>query len=242
MKRKWMSSAVALALVAIAFGVLPVPRALAATTVVNWSFDAGNLTPSVGAGTIFRGAGLQANATEYPTGNPTSGLAWNNQDFTANGTLQTAIAADEFIGVQVDLTNCASLTVSFDERASSTGPKNYEIYYSTDGSNFSTTGAAGVINMAFGATPMHAHSFPYDSVVDQVIRDQSNVYFRIYAWGATSTSGTWRLDNVSVSSSSTPSAVTLRTLSATSRSTATGAVASMAVLGGLAALMRRRKA
>ena len=45
----------------------------------------------------------------------------------------------------------------------------------------------------------------------------------------------------SLDACSAPTAVTLRTLFATSRSTATGAVASGALLGGLAALMRRRK-
>jgi len=46
----------------------------------------------------------------------------------------------------------------------------------------------------------------------------------------------------SLDACSAPTAITLRTLSATSRSTATVPIASLALLGGLAALMRRRKA
>jgi hypothetical protein len=45
----------------------------------------------------------------------------------------------------------------------------------------------------------------------------------------------------SLDACSAPTAITLRTLSATSRSTATAPVASLALLGGLAVLMRRRK-
>jgi hypothetical protein len=82
---------------------------------------------------------------------------------------------------------------------------------------------------------MNVHDFGSGTPVDLAIRGQSTVHFRIYAWGATTSAGTWRLDNVTFNASTNPTAITVSSLTAASPLPAALPVLGLVVLGGLAA-------
>jgi len=116
----------------------------------------------------------------------------------------------------VDLTNYGHITLSFDERRSGTGIHDFEVHYSTDGTNF--TQIPATITNVPDDTNWRSHSFDLGSgtSVDLAIRGQPTVYFRIYGYNAEGAGGTWRVDNVTFNATTNSTAVTFSGLSAAS--------------------------
>ena len=108
-----------------------------------------------------------------------------------------------------------NIAISFDQTSSNTGPKSFQLQYSTDGSNFTNLGSAyTVLANASPNTPWSttgsenmAYNFSPDlSSVASTIAGQSTLYFRLEDSSTTSanggtvaTAGTDRVDNVIIS-------------------------------------------
>ncbi|WP_448698342.1 MBG domain-containing protein [Mucilaginibacter sp. AW1-3] len=137
------------------------------------------------ASTLSRGAGLTA-----------SGLAggFSSSNFTMNGDLADAIANNKYyqFTIGANAGKAVSLsTLDANLRRSSTGPNAYQWQYSLDGTNFNNIGSP------VSYTSTNTNGDPQTQIVLSGISALQNVAsgtaitFRLYAYGATATGGTF---------------------------------------------------
>jgi hypothetical protein len=110
----------------------------------------------------------------------TEALAGNHWDETSNGTTTHF----EFV-VTV---GSGPLTFSFDDQASGTGPTQWKLTYDTGSGEVNATTTAQSTHSSFAGQSVSIPSLTSGGTVP--------VTFRLYGFGATSTSGTWRIDAV----------------------------------------------
>jgi hypothetical protein len=126
-------------------------------------------------------------ATNFVLGSGGSGTyAYSSRSWTGsvtNGYFGFSVSIDP--GFIVDVSD-----LSFEEQRSGSGPTNWSVFYSTNGTAFlplgaGDSGAAGSFHSQQGND-----TEPYDL--------SGTVYFRIYAINASDGNGTWRLDDVTL--------------------------------------------
>ena len=198
-------------------------EARAATTIADWTFQtsapitAGPFNPEVGSGSAsVSHAG--STAVSSPAGNGSS-HSFSSTDW----------AIGDFYQVEVSTIGFQGVTLTFDQTSSSTGPANFQLEYSTDGTSFTSFGSAYTVqpnqnppNPVWNAT---TSSLIYTSTVDlssiSALNDTSTVFLRFAdsstaaagtAGGVVATSGTDRMDNIIVSASPVPEPTTLTLL------------------------------
>ena len=215
---KMCSSITILALVLMA---LPVQSAQAATTIAQWTFESPNtpadatdaatypnLIPPAAGGTGNAGGFHASTATDWttPVGNVSA------DSFSSN-----TWAVGDYYQFTVSTLNYTGIQVSWDQTGSATGPRDFRLAYSTDGTNFTDFGSpytvllnGGAPNPAWGATTgSSAYSFSRDLSAVTAIDNQANVYFRLIDNSTTAINGspvaaggTNRVDNFTVSGTS----------------------------------------
>lgn len=190
-QKKWL--AVAAVLVS---SLAPVS---AQTTLAKWTFEttapttAGPLAPEEGSGS----------ATSNTGGAFSSPAGWGS----AKSWLSNGWAAGEYFQFQTSSTGQVGITVSWQQAGSNTGPKNFRLEYSTDGTAF-TAHQAYVVNFStWNATVTPAaDQYTYDLSAVTALNNKAAIYFRLTVVdtvpiGATSTfgsGGTGRVDNFTV--------------------------------------------
>ena len=185
------------------------------TTNVLWTFEGdnrfayndkidtkvvGNITADFGSGV---GTGVHASAASdwsSPSGNG-SAYSWSVNNWTVG----------DYFQYQVSTLGVGGIRLEWDQTSSSTGPRDFLLQYSTNGTAFTTartytvlanTAVLGVrTNWNFGVYEP-AYHYTTDLGTITAIENQSNVYFRIIDNSTTSanggtvgTSGTDRMDN-----------------------------------------------
>jgi len=112
----------------------------------------------------------------------------------------------------VSTVGLTDITLSYDQNGSSTGPANFQLEYSTDGSSFITVGSqytlpSGVTWSSGTPNALGNTSFSYNLSSITAINNDPTVYFRIVDESTTAingntvgTSGTDRMDNVLIAS------------------------------------------
>ena len=199
-----------------------VTASLSAQTIAQWTFETsfpsitgssttlGGLAPELGSGT---GSGTHASAATWssPSGNGSS------HSFSVN-----TWAVGDYFEFQVSTLGNFGIGFSFDQASSNTGPKDYDLQYSTDGSLFSTFASYSVLanaspNPTWNPTTASAlYSFSYDLSAVTALDNAPAVYLRLISTSTTSanggtvgTGGTDRMDNVTVYVVPEPSSVVL---------------------------------
>jgi hypothetical protein len=171
----------------------------------------GLLTTNINAANVLFAAGTTNNAR---LGNPAGqALSLQGGTSTANN--------GRHITFNVSTVGFASIVVSFATQGTSTGFNNNQFQYSLDGITFVNFGPPFVPPTAFGSVPL---VFTLSSIVG--LNDNPNAAFRIVFNGASSATGTNRIDNFVVEG--TPSEVPEPTTAIT-------------LLTGLSALYRWRR-
>jgi hypothetical protein len=203
-----------------------------AVVIANWTFEtsipltAGPFTPEVGAGSAL---GVHAGAATYssPAGNGSS------HSFSSN-----TWAIGDYYQFSVSTLGLSNISLTFDQTSSNTGPRDFGVFYSTNGVSFTQFGADYQVlpnaapNPTWNATtssPIYTFSYDLSSVAS--LNNAATVTFRLQntttvaANGTTvAATGTDRVDNVIIQTQAVPEP------------------ASMAVLGlGVVALIRRRR-
>jgi hypothetical protein len=166
-------------------------------TLAYWSFDgSSSAATTVGAGISavpFTVSNVGGSLTYY-AGNPGTGQAIASSGFTTSAGPPTAsysyfaFAITPANGLQVSLSS-----ISFDDRASGTGPKSFNVQVSQQ-SDFSTLiydSGIKSTHAAFTSTPMNSLALTNAGLT-------GTIYFRIYAYAASGSAGTWRLDNFNI--------------------------------------------
>jgi hypothetical protein len=177
-----------------------------ADTIADWTFEvsqpanAGSYLPEVGSG--YAG-GFHAGAAVYssPNGNGSS------HSFSSN-----AWAVGDHYQFLVSTVGYENIHVSFDQTSSNTGPRDFRLAYSTDGSAFTDRATYSVL--ANGSpyaswssiTPHSEYSFSFDLSSITALDVAPYVYFQLIdnsttsaGGGTVGSAGTDRVDNFMVS-------------------------------------------
>ena len=189
-----------------------------ADIIAGWTFEttqpasAGPFAAEVGSGDA---SGNHAGASTYssPAGNGSL------HSFSSNGW-----AVGDYYQFQVSTLGYADLSVAFDQTSSNTGPGEFRLTYSIDGSTFSDFTTYSVLANASPNPPWNSttnsslYGFSFDLSSITTINDAENVYLRLIDnsmtsadGGAVGSTGTDRVDNFEVSATavSEPSALFL---------------------------------
>lgn len=182
-----------------------------ADTLAQWTFEtsvpttAGPLSPEVGSGAA---SGFHAGASTYsnPTGNGSV------ESFSSNNWL-----VGDYYQFSFSTLGFSGLTISFDQTSSGTGPRDFNLAYSTDGSSFTTFQSYVVLaNAAPNPTwssatynPIYTLSFDLSAIA--ALDNQASVLIRLVdastvsaAGGVVASGGTNRIDNFIAMSSPVP--------------------------------------
>jgi len=190
-----------------------------ASTLAKWTFEtsvpsaAGPFNPEIGAGQASGFHSSGSTVYSNPVGNGSvesfSSNFWNVGDF-----YQFKISTTGFSGINL----------TWDQASSGTGPRDFVLRYSTDGTNFTTFGSQYAVQIngtpnspwSSAGSPNSAFSFSRDLSSVSAINNAANVYFRLVMnstvsanEGSIGTSGTNRVDNFSISASPVPEPATL---------------------------------
>lgn len=208
--------------------------AVSADTLAHWTFEtslptsSGPFAAEVGSGVA---TGFHASASAVYS-NPTG-------DGSAESFSSNFWAVGDYYQFQVNTLGYTDVMLSWDQVSSSTGPRDFKLSYSVDGSAFSDVQSYSVRSNSSPAwsslsrAGLDVYSFDLSSL--STLDNQASVYFRLVdistisaSGGTVGTSGTDRVDNFLVTAAPVPEADTY---------------AFMAVgLGLLGLMMRRRKA
>jgi hypothetical protein len=185
--------------------------ATAQTTVADWTFEtsapttAGPFSPEIGAGSAL---GFHSGTSTYsaPAGNG-----------SAHSFSSTNWLTNDYYQFTVSTLGDTGLSMSFDQTSSNTGPGNFALEYSTDGTHFTTFGSYTVLANATPNTPWSAtstrnsaYTFNFDLSSITGLDNQAKDYFRLVDTTAVSANGgtvgsggTDRVDNVSIVAATT---------------------------------------
>ncbi|HUJ09991.1 MAG TPA: PKD domain-containing protein [Verrucomicrobiae bacterium] len=178
-------------------------------TLAFWNFDTLSNSPTTNAANLLvtpvttNNLGSGATFTFFG-GNPGSATA--AAGFTTSASLPTpsspcfAFSITVSNGAQADLSN-----LSFDDRASSTGPTKFDVQISQQ-ANFSTSIFDSGEQNWHGVNVWGTDSFPLS-----LSNLTGTIYFRLYGYAAGAGAGTWRIDNLNIQGSVTSGGGTVGT-------------------------------
>jgi hypothetical protein len=179
-----------------------------ADTISDWTFEssapasAGPFAADVGSGSAL---GFHAGATTYssPAGNGSS------HSFSSTNWLQ-----GDYYQFTVSTAGFSNLSLSWDQTSSNTGPKDFELEYSTNGTSFTDFASYTVLPNGTGNpawnqnTSSAAYSFAENLSSLSALNNQSSLLFRLVDvgtdaanGGAVASGGTDRVDNFMVTGS-----------------------------------------
>jgi hypothetical protein len=178
-----------------------------ADTIAQWTFEtsipvtAGTFSPEVGAGSALGFHTSSAAVYSSPAGNGSA------HSFSSNNW-----AVGDYYQFQVSTVGYSGITLSWDQTSSNTGPRDFQLQYSTNGTTFVNSGSVFSVlanaapNPSWNSTTASAlYSFTVTSF-GAALDNQASAFFRVVDASAVSanggvvaTGGTDRIDNFTVS-------------------------------------------
>jgi hypothetical protein len=168
-----------------------------ADEIAIWNFNDSDLVVDHGSGTMSSNFNVTnilfaAGTTNNARLGDVAGQALSLQGGTSTGNNGRNVT------VNVDTTGFSNIIVSFATQGTSTGFNSNQFQYSLDGMNFIDFGSPYIPAAAFGSVPL---IFTLTTIAG--LNNNPNAAFRIVFSGASSSTGTNRLDNFVVEGSST---------------------------------------
>jgi hypothetical protein len=194
-----------------------------ADTLATWTFEtdplAANYTPGANTATtnFFADAGVQA-GTAAATGLHSGSATYSSP--SGNGSTKSlnvnTWAVGDYWQFQLSTVGYNGLSLSFDQTSSGTGPRDFNLSYSLNGTTFTQIGSTFIVNSNAAPNPtwnittsssLYTYSYDLGSSVD----NSGTVFFRITdadttsaGGGTVAASGTDRIDNFSVFTTAVP--------------------------------------
>lgn len=188
----------------------------ASITIADWTFEAtapstaGPLFPEQGTGSALGWHASSDAVYSNPVGNG------SGESFSANNW-----AVGDYWQFQVSTLGFTGISLSWDQASSNTGPRDYGLYYSTDGTVFNQFNSDLFVlanaspNSTWSSSTTHSeYSFSQDLGSIVGLNNAESVWFRLVNkstvsanGGSTGTGGTDRIDNFIVSATSVAVAV-----------------------------------
>ena len=154
------------------------PTACLGSTITQWTFDGSVTTPTTGYGAFSNGSGL--------TG-PTFITSYSGKAVSLTGwTSSSSLDANDYVEFDVNMQGRSSTTLSFFYRSTSTGPTKLDFFYSTDGTTFNLFSSSNTLQTD---SNLHTMSFGLSAVT--ALNDDPNAKFKIFAYSASGSSGTF---------------------------------------------------
>jgi hypothetical protein len=150
------------------------------TTITQWDFTGDVVTPSFGSGTFSVGSALPA--PSFAGGNPGRAVTFD--------TWTSGLDDNKYVNLLVPTSGRTSIGIAFDYRSTGSGPTTIELRYSTNGVNFIPYNSQTLNNDS------NFHNLVFDLSPIPEVSNHANANFRLYAYGASNTNGTLRLDNI----------------------------------------------
>ncbi len=206
--------------------------------IAKWSFDgivvsgtAAN-TPSLTSGSAIADLGGQTAGSAFSAFHASNSTVWST--VTGNGSAKSLSsnfwAIGDYFQFVASLAGYQNTLLSFDQTGSNTGPKDFKLQYSTNGTSFNDFGSAiALTNDNWSAGTYKAastRSFDLSSITS--INGLSSAYFRVVATsinaisGTFGTGGTSRIDNFTITGSIIPPTVSTQAVGAIGTQTAEG--------------------
>jgi hypothetical protein len=191
----------------------------AQTIIASWDFEPDPLTVNL-TNSTFPSSGSYS-ADNGGTGLLTAVHASNNTVWSSpagNGSANSLSANRWTIGdyfqFQFSTLTLSNIGITWSQFRTSTGPANFSLSYSTNGSAFTTfTNYAPATNEWNSSTTNIASVFTADLTSINSIDNQADVYFRLVAdSGPSSTAGASRIDDITISAVPEPSAYAMLAL------------------------------
>jgi hypothetical protein len=192
-----------------------------AMTVAQWTFEAPTTPADVADAALYPVAIAAGTGSGVAGGSHASSLTdWTTP--AGNGSFDSFSSnnwgAGDYYQFRVSTTGLEDVLLSWDQTSSGTGPRDFQLAYSTDGSSFTNFGS--VYSVLANATPNPTwntstasalYGFNFDLSAVSAIDNQANVYFRLVQTGTFSAgggtvalAGTSRVDNFMVMASPVP--------------------------------------
>ncbi len=183
------------------------------TTIANWTFEPGKPgNPVSASGTTLSGVSPATGNGVASGFHASAATVWDNP--AGNGSAESMSSNNWVVGdyyqFQVSTDNLQDIQLAFQQISSSSGPRDFQLQYSTNGSLFTNFGNVYAVRTnvdpAWNAsTPSGSDSFSFDLSSITSINDQATLYLRlavastVSAGGGTiGSGGTSRLDNVTI--------------------------------------------
>ncbi len=189
--------------------------------IAKWTFDGvtmsatASVAPSITAGTYVADLGFQTTDSAFD-GLHAGAATWSTPagNGSAKSLSSNVWASGDYVQFKANASNYFNLALTYDQTGSSSGPKEFKLQYSTDGTNFTDFGTN--YNVVQGSWSVGSNSTAYRISFDlstlPVLNNNSMVYFRVVNTssvanngGSVATGGTNRVDNFTVIGSPCPS-------------------------------------
>jgi hypothetical protein len=196
---------------AACFAICAAPQ-IQAATIAQWDIE-GLTTPPDATNAVAGPAVLASSGTGSLSGvHANNGSDWTTPagPASANSYSVNTWTAGDFYHFTTSSLGFENLTVSFDATGSATGPRDFQIAYSTDGVTYTPFATYALVNASWSADPAFVNPatahFDFDFSSVPSLDNAPIASFRLIQVGTTSigggtvgTGGTSRVDNITVS-------------------------------------------
>ena len=181
--------------------------AQAQTIIANWTFEPdplpinvtnsaiGPFSPAVGSGSVTGLHAVTNTVWSSPSGNGSSNsLSVNNW------------TTGDYFQFQFSTLTFSNIGMTWSQTRSGTGPTNFSLSYSTDGTAFTTFTNYSVAQVSWNSTSNNiAAIFTADFATTTSIDNQVDVYFRLVSEQTAASGGTGRVDDITITGVPEPS-------------------------------------
>lgn len=182
-----------------------------ADVLANWTFETNtpaDLANSVSSPNVNAEAGIFSGAASVASGlHASAATDWTTPsgNGSANSLSSNTWGIGDYYQFTTSTVGYAGIGITWDQTGSNTGPRDFKLQYSTNGTTFSDFANYQLINGNWDpSVPVGTTTFSYDLSSITALDGQATIWFRLTCTSTTAISGTFgaagtgRVDNISI--------------------------------------------